>query len=243
MNLPMLPNIANARLPQTYEQAKAALAKCAAIDECKDWADKAEAMASYARQSGDKQMRIMADKIQGRAIDRCGELYRQIPKAQGGDRSKNLPGQMFASPREQARIKAEMSKNQAADALAVNAIPRDQFEALIESDNPPTVKKLAAIGRKKRKRALVDLGERTAKEFAAATGLIGVIDEFVKEASAIDAFPALRGCDKSELKRLSTSIERATKWLKDFSRIMRGTKWHIRATISETKSIKSSKRR
>ena len=48
-----LPSIANAQLPEKYEAAKTALAECARIDECKDWADKAHAMASYAKQADD----------------------------------------------------------------------------------------------------------------------------------------------------------------------------------------------
>jgi hypothetical protein len=37
----------------TYERAKAALAQCASIDECQKWANKAEALASYAKQAHD----------------------------------------------------------------------------------------------------------------------------------------------------------------------------------------------
>ena len=42
-----------ARLPEGYETAKRALAACADIDECKDWADRAAALASYAKQAKD----------------------------------------------------------------------------------------------------------------------------------------------------------------------------------------------
>ncbi len=45
-----------ARLPSSYEAAKRALAQCDAIDECKDWADKMAALASYARQAKDEDL-------------------------------------------------------------------------------------------------------------------------------------------------------------------------------------------
>jgi hypothetical protein len=137
--------IASARLPDTYTAAKTALATCAKIDECKDWADKAEAMASYARQSGDRELRMMADRIQARALDRVGELMRQIPAEGGPGRGKTKsPGELSFSPREQARITAGLSGKQAKNALAINAVPRDQFEAAAESSNPPTAKAIRA---------------------------------------------------------------------------------------------------
>jgi len=40
-----LPSIAAAKLPASYEAAKIALAECSRIDECKNWANKAEALA------------------------------------------------------------------------------------------------------------------------------------------------------------------------------------------------------
>jgi len=76
----------NARFPAVYEKAKQALAECARIDECKDWANKAEALASYFQQSKNEQMMKDCRRIQVRAIERCGELLRQIESKQGGDR-------------------------------------------------------------------------------------------------------------------------------------------------------------
>ena len=52
-----LPSIRNARLPEMYQSAKKALAECSRIDECADWANKAEALASYARQADDVSLR------------------------------------------------------------------------------------------------------------------------------------------------------------------------------------------
>ncbi len=75
--------VCDAPLPIVYERATKALAECARIDECQDWANKAKALASYARQSKDDTLRKMADRIQARAIRRCGELLKQVEAGQG----------------------------------------------------------------------------------------------------------------------------------------------------------------
>ena len=71
-------DIQHARLPQVYEHAKNALAECQQVDECQDWANKAEALASYARQAADETLRRMADRIQARAVSRAGVLLQQF---------------------------------------------------------------------------------------------------------------------------------------------------------------------
>lgn len=78
--------VQDAPLPIVYERAAKALAECSRIDECKDWANKAEALASYFQQSKNEQMMKDCRRIQVRAIERCGELLRQIESKQGGDR-------------------------------------------------------------------------------------------------------------------------------------------------------------
>jgi rubrerythrin len=82
-------SIVDAKLPAVYESAKLALSECSRIDECKDWANKAEALASYARQADDDTLRNMAIRIQARAIRRCGELLKAIEVSKGGRPKKN----------------------------------------------------------------------------------------------------------------------------------------------------------
>jgi len=55
-----------------------ALATCERIDECKDWADKAAALASYAKQADDQTLHHLATRISARAIRRAGELLQQF---------------------------------------------------------------------------------------------------------------------------------------------------------------------
>jgi len=90
-NLPVHLNVAQARLPDRYGWAKAALAECQRVDECKDWADKAAAMASYARQSDDDTLYKTAIRIKSRAIRRCGELLKEY-KADPQDNLKQNRG-------------------------------------------------------------------------------------------------------------------------------------------------------
>ena len=58
-----------------------ALSRCAKMDECKSWADKAEALSSYAKQANDNTLHRLADRIQARAIRREGELLEEIEAA------------------------------------------------------------------------------------------------------------------------------------------------------------------
>ena len=80
-------NSATARLPQAYESAKTALAQCASLDECKAWADKAAALASYAKQANDDELEQLSKRIRARAIRRAGELLHAIEPANGANQN------------------------------------------------------------------------------------------------------------------------------------------------------------
>ena len=143
--LPTLPNVADARLPATYEAARAAIAQCEQVDECKTWADKAAALASYARQAKDDSLRVMAVRIQARAERRCGELLKQIPRADEATRYR----QAGAGPpvtRTSAAQEAGLSDRQRKTALRVASIPEPEFERQVESPAPPSITRLAEQG-------------------------------------------------------------------------------------------------
>ena len=140
----------SARLPAKYEAAKTAIAECSRVDECKDWADKAAALASYARQAKDDSLRVMALRIQARAERRAGELLKQIPRGDAGGanlvqhrRDGTVPPVIT---RTQAATDAGLSERQRKTANRLANIPRADFEAAVESDQPPTVTELAARG-------------------------------------------------------------------------------------------------
>jgi len=93
------------------------------------WADKAEAMASYARQARDETLRKMADRIQARAIRRCGELLKQIEPAKNQYDASAREG-AHPSTRTQAAESAGLSEHQRKTALRVASVPQHEFDAV-----------------------------------------------------------------------------------------------------------------
>ena len=174
MDHSLLPNIKSATLPQKYEAAKVAIRECNQIDECKDWGDKAQALASYAKQADDKEMENTAMRIRARASRRCGELLGEFEKAHSNqhikakvqsddtvtlhpDKSDNKTanfGHASFKPtqptRTQAAREAGMSERQQVTAIRVARIPEPEFEAQVESETPPTIMSLAEQGTNKK---------------------------------------------------------------------------------------------
>src|SRR5262245_8939543 len=107
-----LPAIRGAKLPSSYAAARTALADCVRIDECKKWANKAQALASYARQADDTALERFAIRIRARAIKRCGELLQEIKPDSGGRPSKTRTANGTSFGRTAAATAAGLSKRQ-----------------------------------------------------------------------------------------------------------------------------------
>lgn len=125
-----------AKLPASYSAAKAALMECSRIDECKEWADRASALASYAKQAQDSQLEDMAKRIKNRALRRAGELLDQIDPAKGGDRGGGRGNQRDGTvplvSRKQAASEAGLSERQAKQVLRMAQVPEPVFEDMVE---------------------------------------------------------------------------------------------------------------
>lgn len=198
-----------ARLPAAYEQAKLALANCASIDECKDWADKAEALASYAKQADDDTLRKHADRIQARAIRRCGELLKQF-ESKGGRPSETSKATLTSFPQSQreAAESAGMSLHQQRTAVRVANVPSETFEAHVESEAPPTVTKLADMGRKPR--PVIDLQGRDPADFNKAMHFKGMLQDYSRELAGWnlpDLLPCLTESDRAAVRNLIGQID------------------------------------
>ncbi len=214
-SMAILRELPPARLPDSYEAAKLALVNCARIDECKNWADKAAALASYAKQANDSTLRDMATRIQGRAVRREGELLEEIEAAKPGPRP---PANSVSSPapnsgRFAAAEEAGLSRRQTVTAIRVANIPPAEFEAAIESDKPPTVTELARRGTETKRKPLVDLGMRTPEEFAAATGLMAALDGLERYAANADLPLAIAGLNAREAGETKQTVLTLDQWL------------------------------
>jgi hypothetical protein len=202
--LPAAIDIEHARLPATYQSMKYALAECVRIDECQHWANKAEALASYARQANDDDLLKMAMRVHARAIDRCGQLLKEVEPQSGGDRRST--GRDRPVGREQAATDAGLSERQRKTALRIANVPRDEFETAIESDDPPTVTALAERGKQPR---FDHLGGRDPEDYQQGTLLQGVIRRWNRDAAVIDLVAARRGLWPDELVDLLEEAEKA----------------------------------
>ncbi|HEY4749683.1 MAG TPA: hypothetical protein VIH60_04785 [Steroidobacteraceae bacterium] len=200
---------AAARLPATYEAAKAAIAECERIDECKSWSDKAAALASYARQAKDDSLRVMAVRIQARAERRCGELLKQIPRADDSTRYGHEGAHMPVS-RSQAASDAGLSEHQRNTALRLASIPEGEFNRQVESPSPPTVTRLAEQGTATR---------RTSSRAAMARGLAEACDAlatFARFCERTEPTDLARAVDTQDVEAMRQYVSVADQWLDRF---------------------------
>lgn len=211
-----LVEIQNAPLPIVYERATKALAECSRIDECKDWANKAEALASYARQSKDDSLRKMADRIQARAIRRCGELLKQVEQKQGANQNIQDGAVPKVLTRTDAAQEAGLSERQRKTALRVANIPQPVFEAAIESEAPPTVTQLAEQGKQSKPEPLFDLEGIPPAHFARATELKGSLKRLAKFCEEQDPLHIAKAFKPSEIADLRGYVAVIEQWIDRF---------------------------
>lgn len=210
-----LPSIRQAKLPIVYKEAVIALARCARVDECKDWADKAVAIASYARQARDETLLNTATRIKARAIRRVGEMLQDLPDEQG--KRHDLTSER-RTPEVESRaavaLRAGLSRDQQKQALRIAAIPDAKFEKLVEAAQPPTLTELARIGIKPREQP-DHLQGRTHKDFQAALHAQAALREFVldTETERFDLDAVMRGTEEDEVKEFDTNARQAITWL------------------------------
>lgn len=212
-DLPMrLPSVAHARLPETYQAARTALEKSLRIDECKDWADKAAAMASYAKQAEDTELEKTAVRIRARAIRRCGELLKEFKAAEGRPSKSGGSDPHF---RHEAAKEAGLSRDQKRTAVRVANVPEGAFEEQVESDDPPTIKSLAKQGTKSMRGEAKDLSVRTL-----TLGVILRLDEHIVIGNA-DVEEIVRGLSVKERVALAGRVARIQSWLVEFAKQLR----------------------
>lgn len=199
---------AHAPLPVVYENAKTALYNCVNVDECINWADKALALASYARQSHDEELEKLAKRIRARAIRRCGELLKMFdgrpnnnPSGkEGGTQGRDAP----PLGRYEAGKNAGLSLDQTKQAVNMANIPEALFESKVEEEKPLSTSQLAELGKRE------FLSKPKPEAFADSVHLKGDLRRLVEKMD--DFYPeyiisAISEEDKQEWRKMIGKIE------------------------------------
>jgi hypothetical protein len=201
-------NTANAVFPKSYEQAKQALATCESLDECCDWADKAAALASYAKQANDPQLEKMSIRIRARAVRRAGELLKQFD-GRATNAQKQTEGTHSLISRRQMAEAAGMSEHQEHQAVRVANVPEPEFTEQVEKRaKPATITELAVQGIK---RPLVDLKGRDPSEFNIEMHYVGAVSDCARDLRNLkhdQAIPILTDKARAELRKHIAEIDR-----------------------------------
>jgi hypothetical protein len=182
-----------ASLPATYQAAKSALAECSRIDECKDWADRASALASYAKQAQDSQLEDMARRIKHRALRRAGELLRQIEPANGANQNIKAGALPNVVTRKKAASDAGLSEFQTKQVQRMANVPEPVFEQMVEQGCTAT--EIAEAGTVKKS---VNRDE--------ARKLMAAIKVYRDRLSGVDLDEALAGLGQTDMVELRMII-------------------------------------
>jgi hypothetical protein len=194
--LPAEIDVIDARLPLNYEDAKAKLAECYRIDECLEWQNQAEAIASYARQANDPTLEDYARRIKARAVRQCGKLlieYDARRTKNGGTvvlhgsatGDAELETVRLTSPsRTQVANEAGLSERQRITATRIARVPDEPFEAAVEAEKPLTLTKIADLAPRQKSQSIPTLTS-------------GMLEEMGRKADAGYIFDALERIHRS----------------------------------------------
>ena len=155
-------------------------------------------------------MEKTACRIRARAIRRCGELLKEVektpPKISGAMRG-SAASDTTSDTRKQTAEDAGMSKRQAVTAIRVANVPQESFIEQVESDDPPTVTKLAEQG--KQPSRAVPMYEKlgmTKEAFQAGMYFRGYLEQFLKATRVHAAQLVVNGCTPQERERMRQAI-------------------------------------
>ena len=113
-----------------YDAAVRALAECKAVDEVKDWHDKAAAMQAYGRIAKDKTLETDAAEIRIHAERRLGQMLASAEKNKGG-RPIEITGSEKAPVSSPTLADSGIDKKLSARAQKLAAVPEAQFAAAV----------------------------------------------------------------------------------------------------------------
>jgi hypothetical protein len=133
-----------------FEVAKRALATATSVAEVKDIRDKALGLAAYARQANDRQREADAEAIRLEAERRLGEVMKEQKETVGfneGGRPKTGLSENPVLPKPTLASQG-IDKNLAHRARKLAALPRKEFEEVVETKREAAEKRIEKPARK-----------------------------------------------------------------------------------------------
>jgi hypothetical protein len=214
---PNLPAVAETGFPVSYEAAKQAIAKCESPIECRTMADKAAAMAVYARLRDDTELFNRARRLQAWADRRWGELDKELYPDR---RLQNLKQNASPAPNcSELHLGGRSGKRppppdgtteyQRVVSRRLAAIPEVEFTRQVESENPPTLTRLAEQGKVTRARD---------SEYSpsAINDTCDAIRAFAEFAASTDAAELAQAVTAEKAQMVREMVTRAARWLTKF---------------------------
>jgi len=133
-------------IPLEYEQACNALQACLTIDDAKYWNDKADALAVWAKIYHDDKASRMAKQLKLRAFRKLGELAGELQKStmrferKVTKKGKEIHrcGGKTPGPYKLLTEDYGLSHHHANAARKICKIPNDEFEQIVNKQNPPS---------------------------------------------------------------------------------------------------------
>ena len=225
-NLPAHVDMASARLPQSYEAAKRALAACERLDECKTWADKMAALASYARQVEDDTLLKTAIRIHGRALRRVGELLEEFDAR----RRQNRRAKMGATLLLRQRRPAAPSRRPQASQGTSRSPPFASRMCRPTSSRPPSKATThrrsrgwpRPEGRREKRSASTICRVETPSSFYAATHTLGAMEMLAEKCTEYAPEVVAGGLGANEVQRARNLVARIDAWLNSFFANIKG---------------------
>lgn len=203
------------RMPLNYVAAKNAIARCAKIDECKQWEDQAVALTAYAKQIKDKDLERAVRRIKLRAKVRMGELLTELEARHGGWQLPNgkMTNKRGLSPRYKAGLEAGIGRKGINEAVSMARVPVAVREQRIEASPPISPRALVDLGRARR----FTTGRSSSdvyRELTANTGWGANLGQFCRWISGKSApFLAAQLTAKDEIVKVRRDIVEAQEWL------------------------------
>lgn len=206
--------IAGAIVPVVYTEAINALAKCRTIDEGKYYADKADALAAWAKIYKSDEAAIEARKLKAHAFRRMGQLAEELRPTKLGGTPGQHKGNKGASS---LLLESGLSKKQAVEIRRMSALPEATFQREMERARPFTVQRISrlAIG-------TLNQGASAAKAKSAAWRLLlstssysGVptMLQFCKKNSAYEIGRAIPA---GEVRAIREKLRPIREWMDEF---------------------------